>query len=285
MAKPIPAPVMALLSSSLADFESHATLNELFLHADAPGDVPPGSKPAKTQAWLRVVNQQSPEPLKVLGKLVEKYMDDPDHAVGAGPVPTFNAPFLLEEKRQFCRKFELLLAQYGWTYHRGGQISDGGLAPSRSLLQEIQKRDIPAVAQEFDRAVSNVEANPRDALSAACNILESVFKVYIQDNGIDLPAKQDIQGLFKVVKSHLGLDPSILEDDDLKKILTGVFSVVDGVGAFRTHASSAHGAGRKQYKLQPRHARLAINAAHSVATFVLETWDARAASVKPTGPT
>jgi len=285
VAKLIPAPVMALLSSSLAEFETHATLNELFLHADAPGDAPLGSKPAKTQAWLRVVNQQSPEPLKVLGKLVERYMDDPDHAVDAGPVPMFNAPYLLEEKRQFCRKFEILLAQYGWAYHQGGRISDGGVAPSRSLLQEIQKRDIPAVAQEFDRAVSNVEANPRDALSAACNILESVFKVYIQDNGIDFPAKQDIQGLFKVVKGHLGLDPSVLEDDDLKKILSGVFSVVDGVGAFRTHASSAHGAGRKQYKLQPRHARLAINAAHSVATFVLETWDARAASVKPTGPT
>lgn len=281
MAKLIPAPVMALLSSSLAEFETHATLNELFLHADAPGDAPPGSKSAKTQAWLRVVNQQSAEPLKVLGKLVEKYMDDPNHAVDAGPAPIFNAPFFLEEKRQFCRKFEILLAQYGWAYHRGGRISDGGLAPSRSLLQEIQKRDIPAVAQEFDRAVSNVEANPRDALSAACNILESIFKVYIQDNGIDLPAKQDIQGLFKVVKGHLGLDPSVLEDDDLKKILTGVFSVVDGVGAFRTHASSAHGAGRKQYKLQPRHARLAINAAHSVATFVLETWDARAGSGKP----
>ncbi|MEO9946799.1 abortive infection family protein [Paraglaciecola sp.] len=43
----------------------------------------------------------------------------------------------------------------------------------------------------------------------------------------------------------------------------------------RTHASSAHGEGRKVYNLKPRHARLAINSAHTVALFVLETWDER----------
>jgi hypothetical protein len=79
--------------------------------------------------------------------------------------------------------------------------------------------------------------------------------------------------LWKVVREDLGFDPSQLEDNDLKKILSGIFSVVDGIGAFRTHASSAHGQGRKIYKLKPRHARLAIHSAHTLALFVLETWD------------
>ena len=56
-------------------------------------------------------------------------------------------------------------------------------------------------------------------------------------------------------------------------MLSGILSVVDGIGAFRTHASSAHGEGRKLYKLKPRHARLAIHSAHTLALFVLETWD------------
>ena len=46
----------------------------------------------------------------------------------------------------------------------------------------------------------------------------------------------------------------------------------EGIGALRTHASSAHGAGKKIYNLQPRHARLAIHAAHTVALFILESW-------------
>ena len=56
-------------------------------------------------------------------------------------------------------------------------------------------------------------------------------------------------------------------------MLSGILSVVDGIGALRTHASSAHGEGRKLYKLKPRHARLAIHSAHTLALFVLETWD------------
>jgi hypothetical protein len=69
------------------------------------------------------------------------------------------------------------------------------------------------------------------------------------------------------------LDPGSIEDQDLQRIITGLFSIVDGIGALRTHAGSAHSEGRKGYKLESRHARLAVNAAHTVATFVMETWD------------
>ncbi|MFW1737606.1 abortive infection family protein, partial [Acinetobacter sp. ULE_I080] len=40
----------------------------------------------------------------------------------------------------------------------------------------------------------------------------------------------------------------------------------------RTHSSSAHGAGVKQYNLKPRHARLAIHAAHTIGLYILESW-------------
>jgi hypothetical protein len=90
-----------------------------------------------------------------------------------------------------------------------------------------------------------------------------------------MPSRQDLAGVWGVVRKHLGFDPSVLQDDDLKSILAGLFAIVAGVGAFRTHASSAHGTGRTAYKVQPRHARLAVHAAHTVAAFVLETWEAR----------
>lgn len=98
--------------------------------------------------------------------------------------------------------------------------------------------------------------------------------MYISDtDGVDMPQKQDLFNVWKVVRSNLGFEPGLIQDADLKKILLGVFSVVDGVGSLRTHASSAHGEGRKTYNLKPRHARLAINSAHTIALFVLETWD------------
>ena len=78
MKKEIPAPVIAVLADNLPNIETHAGLDNLFLHADAPGDPPEGSKPVKTQAWLRRVNKESGNPLAVLGKLIECYMEIPE---------------------------------------------------------------------------------------------------------------------------------------------------------------------------------------------------------------
>jgi len=52
-------------------------------------------------------------------------------------------------------------------------------------------------------------------------------------------------------------------------------TVVAGIGAYRTHADSAHAQGRKIYRLQPSHARLANHSAHTIAVLILETWDER----------
>lgn len=272
MRKEIPAPIIAVLSENMPSLETHASLDNLFSYAEAPGEPPEGSKPVKVQSWLRRANKESEFPLVVLGRIIECYMELPDAEDTASS--WFGAPSV-DVKKEFKAKLEAILSRCNLTYITGGIISDGSSAPSRSLAELIEGRDIPSIDAEFNRALANVNSEPRESVSAACNILESIFKTYIADEKLDMPQKQDIQNVWKVVRADLGFDPAALEDDDLKKVLSGVLSVVDGIGAFRTHASSAHGQGRKIYNLKPRHARLAIHSAHTIALFVLETWDER----------
>lgn len=277
MTNQIPAPVIAVLSELVAHAETHPSLNSLFMYAEASGEAPDGSKPVKAQDWLRTTNKIHPEPLTVLGRIIHGYMEDPE----------MDSEFKINEweaesdwkktKRANVRRLEAVLTRCGLHYQIGGYVTSGGLAPSKKLAELIQNRDMPAIHREFDRALETVEAKPREAVSAASNILESIFKTYIEDNHLQMPDKQDLQPVFKVVRAHLGLDPSSIEDQDLQRIITGLFSVVDGIGALRTHAGSAHSEGRKGYKLEPRHARLAVNSAHTVATFIMETWDKKAA--------
>jgi len=271
MRKEIPAPIIAVLADNLPNLETHAGLDNLFLHADAPGDPPDGSKPVKTQAWLRRVNKESESPLSVLGKLIECYIEVPEQDEEEDS--EFWGQQMANPQKQFKEKLISILERCNLQYISGGYISDGSSAPSKSLQELIKGRNIPAIEAEFNRALANVNSEPREAVSAACNILESMFKVYIADENLDMPQKQDLQNVWKVVRVDLGFDPGSIEDDDLKKILSGILSVVDGIGAFRTHASSAHGQGRKLYNIRPRHARLAIHSAHTMALFVLETWD------------
>ncbi|MDH3062309.1 abortive infection family protein [Achromobacter insolitus] len=271
MRMPIPAPVIAACAGVIAERETHASLDRLFMHAGAPGDPPEGSKPVKAQEWLRRINaDQTVTPLKVLGLLIEGYMEE--EPPEAPPFSDLPAPIETEDQA----KIRKALTRYQLQYVLGGSVVSGSLSsPSKALEDFIKDRDVPALDQEFKRALSNVDQSPREAVSAASNILESVCKVCIAERGIEMPAKQDLKPVWTVVRKDLGFDPGAIEDQDLQVILTGLIAVVEGIGALRTHASSAHGAGKKQYKLEPRHARLAIHAAHTVALFVLETWAKR----------
>lgn len=58
-AKQIPSPLIALVSDLVAQAETHASLNSLFLYAEAVGEPPEGSKPVKAQEWLRNTNKQA----------------------------------------------------------------------------------------------------------------------------------------------------------------------------------------------------------------------------------
>lgn len=50
-----------------------------------------------------------------------------------------------------------------------------------------------------------MDTEPREAVSAASNSLESVCKVYIYDEQLAMPANQDLQSVWSVVRKHLGL--------------------------------------------------------------------------------
>lgn len=269
----IPRPVISVLSDNLSDLESHATLDSLFLYANAPGEPPNVSKPAKVQEWLLRVNKESSQPLIVLGKLLEKYMELPEE----DEISFFDtyAKNRLKELQTFKEKLNKILSRYNLTYVQGGSIAIGGTVSSQNLRNLIQEKNIPAIDLEFERALKSVDSEPLEAISAACNILESICKVYIEDEQLYLPAKQTLRFLWKAVSQDLNFDPSKLQDDDLKKVLSGMYSIVDGISALRTHGSSAHGQGRKMYKPEPRHARFAVNSAHSLALFILETWNSK----------
>ena len=73
----------------------------------------------------------------------------------------------------------------------------------------------------------------------------------------------------------LGLDPADKADKDVQNVLQSLWSVVHGISDLRTHAGSAHGRGKRPYRLHARHARLAVQASQTVIEFFVETWNYR----------
>lgn len=267
MRKLIPSPVIAVVAEIVSERETHASLDSLFMYAGAPGDPPEGSKHVKALEWLRSVNKDLDiDPLTVLGLILENYLEEEFE----DPIPSWHL-----DKYKQIEKLKKVLERANFRYLNGGKFVGSFSSPVISLEEQIRKRNIESLNIEFERAIENLEAKPREALSAACNILESVFKIFIEEEGLTKPKKLDLGSTWKIVRDGLNLDPSKVEERDLKEILSGIAGIVSGVGAFRTHASSAHGAGKKVYRVEPRHARLAVHSAHTIALFVLESWEAK----------
>lgn len=235
------------------------------MEAGAPGEPPLGNCVDKCVFWLKRVNEDGAvDPLKVLGGVLFQFMEASSDRFNQGQIGAGQ------------ERIRSALGRCGLAYHESGVVLAGGAAlPVASLNGALRQRDLPALELEFKRALDTLEKDPPAAVTAACSILESLFKLILEDEGKPLPQKETVKPLWAAVQDHLGLNPAKVSDDDIRRILSGLTSVVDGIGALRTHAGSAHGHGKHGYPLQPRHARLVVHAAHTMCLFVLETWDSR----------
>ena len=95
---------------------------------------------------------------------------------------------------------------------------------------------------------------------------------------LPLPPRKDIDGLISAVQAPLGLSPGRTGlppeiEADVRQVLGGLTSVAKGIGALRTHGGDAHGREKGFKRLDARIARLSINAAGSLALFLIETWE------------
>jgi hypothetical protein len=174
------------------------------------------------------------------------------------------------------------LAYDGLELQRVGQQVRLG-TPGRSssvvdaLVNVAAVIDFDTVNRDLERALASAENDPEDAVTSACSVVESVCRSVLVELGLPLPAKKDIQGLYQAVREPLGLTPDKagVSDDianDVRTILGGLNSVVNGVGALRTHGGDAHGRERGYRRIDPRIARLAIHSASTVSLFFVETW-------------
>jgi len=263
-----PNPVIAEVSDALAWYHTHSELEIVFQRSGAPGDPPQGNKVNKCAQWLRRANSdESVNPFQILGGVLEEFMDRE---------PSIHMTDYILEKRG---RINRAMARHGLSYQQGGRILGASTAtPTRSLLTILRERDLGALEEEFRRALNTVESDPPAAVTAACAVIESLCKVYIQDNGLQMPSDQSIRPLWRIVQEHLGLRPDSLAGQDIARLLGSLSGIVDAVGALRTHAGSAHGRGRGPISITPTYARLAIHSAHTLAAFVLEVWSERTGS-------
>jgi hypothetical protein len=147
---------------------------------------------------------------------------------------------------------------------------------SKTLMSSAERLGLESVLADFERALAQVDADPEDAITAACSTIESVCKCLLDEMGEPYPQKQDISALVKAVAAKLNLSPARPDiEPDVKQVLGGLSNVTAGIGSLRTHCGDAHGRGKGVKRVDARIARLSVHTASAVAVFFIETWQKR----------
>lgn len=269
----IPNSVIGAVASVIAaHYYSHSKLETLFMESGAPGDKPEGNCEKACSAWLRRCNDDpTTDALKVLGAVIQNYMD-------AQPRPSWDDTPGKDPLEEGKARITQALAANQLAYRTNGYITQAGSNPiSKTLEDYLRSGDFSSIEKEFERAIEHIDSDLHSSITAACSIIEAALKFYIEKFRLVLPSKLNVMPLWDVVQPHLRLNGDAILAGDQNKILKGITSMIDGIGAFRSHIGSAHGRGSNPPIIRVAEARLAVNAAHTLVVFLMEQLHAKSA--------
>jgi hypothetical protein len=157
------------------------------------------------------------------------------------------------------------------------RLETGTVSPAEEDIENgLKVFSSDEVSRSWRRMVRRIADDPEGAITASRNLLETVLKHILDIRNI--PYDQDrveLPELYKAVQTELGLAPEQHQEQIFKQILGGCSGVVNGLGAMRNRLGDAHGTGAGRVHPAPRHARLAVNLAGSMALFLTETLTAK----------
>ena len=165
-----------------------------------------------------------------------------------------------------------------------------GVLSVPASLREVERASIgdrDYLARQITRMESSIETDPELAIGTAKELIETACKTILEHRGIAPDRNWDVPRLMKEAARELELTPEGVPDsargaDTIRRILGSLASVVGGTAELRNHYGSGHGRGPGAVGLEPRHARLVVGAASTLAIFLFETFDQRSAP-GPTG--
>ncbi|MDX0871170.1 hypothetical protein GOE00_31815 [Sinorhizobium medicae] len=146
-----------------------------------------------------------------------------------------------------------------------------------AISEALAAYDADTIHARWTQALVRRDTDPEGAITLARTLLEDVCKWIIVEAGEEYEEKDDLPVLYKRLAKILKLAPDDHNETVFRQILGSCQSVVESLGSLRNKISDAHSRGPKRVRPAPRHAQLAVNLSGTMATFLVDTWNARKA--------
>ena len=136
--------------------------------------------------------------------------------------------------------------------------------------------DAEYVSQQINLMESSIETSPYQAIGVAKELIETACKSIFKSRQEEYNKNWDLSKLMKETTKLLKITPDDISNEakaasSIRQILGSLSSVVQGIAEVRNEYGSGHGKDSGFKGLQPRHAKLAVGAASTLAIYLLET--------------
>ena len=152
-----------------------------------------------------------------------------------------------------------------------------------SFAHETAARiDAEHISQQVTRMEGAVDTEPDVAIGTAKEFIESICKTILDEREGPYGKNDDLLALTRKTTKVLQLSPDDVAStaraaETIKRMLMNMAMLVQGSAELRNAYGTGHGKSKSQagYRLEPRHARLAVGAAATLGVFLYETHEAR----------
>jgi len=178
--------------------------------------------------------------------------------------------------KQELDKYKWRLGKDGLQWINGQITTSAGLPLLSTIKKTAVVFDAKHMADQIRRMELAIESDPALAIGTAKELIETCCKTILAERGKPTTGTPDMTTLTKETLKELRLVPDGIPDaargsDVIKRLLSNLGTIGNGLAELRGMYGTGHGKHGKATGLMPRHAKLAVGAATTLATFLFET--------------
>jgi len=156
------------------------------------------------------------------------------------------------------------------------QVDIPGAYPVEAMREEVRALDSAYVMQQITRMDTSLSDDPALAIGTAKELIETCCKMILQDRRVAVDGTWDLSQLVKQTSRQLRLTPEDIPEHakaaaTIRRVLGSLGAITQGLAELRNAYGTGHGKGPTHRGLSPRHARLAVGAASTLAVFLVQT--------------
>lgn len=135
--------------------------------------------------------------------------------------------------------------------------------------------DSGVLHEHLERIKKGIAKDPSSAIASSKELLESLFKLILDQEGVEYPAKDDVPDLYKKVGEALKINAESVQGSSkasqtIQKIFRTLTTTVSSIAELRNEIGTGHGRTTASIATEA-HARLALNSTVTIAEFLLDT--------------